>query len=146
MAPNVLISLKIICNSVESSAMFCDPNVTLSSLDPYNNTFGEKNWLIILLVVFSCLYCTFGMFLALGIVLFEKYGLNPGNRQIVDMVRKLSYLFSFSKLLDTYFQNLCLQNSCFIAPVIFNGDCDNSIWTRNVPPISSKCDWTFGKY
>ena len=56
-------------------------------LDPYNNTFGEENWLIILLVIFCCLYCTFGMFLAFGIILYEKYGLNPGNRQVVDMVR-----------------------------------------------------------
>ena len=27
------------------------------------------------------------MCLAFGIILFEKYGLNPGNRQLVDMVR-----------------------------------------------------------
>ena len=72
---------------VESLAIFQNPNVTLLSLDPYNNTFGEQNWLIILIVVFSCLYCIFGMCLALGIILFEKYGLNPGDRQLVDMVR-----------------------------------------------------------
>ena len=74
-------------NFVESLAIFQNPNVTLLSLDPYNNTFGEENWLIILIVVFSCLYCIFGMCLALGIILFEKYGLNPGDRQLVDMVR-----------------------------------------------------------
>ena len=90
-------------NFVESLAIFQNPNVTLLSLDllgsmeykisyrtyldPYNNVFGEENWLIILIVVFSCLYCIFGMCLALGIILFEKYGLNPGDRQLVDMVR-----------------------------------------------------------
>ena len=74
-------------NFGESLANFQNPNVTLLSLDPYNNTFGEQNWLIILIVVFSCLYCIFGMCLALGIILFEKYGLNPGDRQLVDMVR-----------------------------------------------------------
>ena len=74
-------------NFGESLAIFQNPNVTLLSLDPYNNTFGEQNWLIILIVVFSCLYCIFGMCLALGIILFEKYGLNPGDRQLVDMVR-----------------------------------------------------------
>ena len=75
-------------NFVESLAIFQNPNVTLLSLDPYNNNaFGEENWLIILIVVFSCLYCIFGMCLALGIILFEKYGLNPGDRQLVDMVR-----------------------------------------------------------
>ena len=75
-------------NFGESLANFQNPNVTLLSLDPYNNNaFGEENWLIILIVVFSCLYCIFGMCLALGIILFEKYGLNPGDRQLVDMVR-----------------------------------------------------------
>ena len=73
--------------SNDSLARFQMTNLTLSSLDPYNNTLGEENWLIILLVSFSCLYCTFGMFLAFGIILYEKYGLNPGNRQVVDMVR-----------------------------------------------------------
>ena len=75
-------------NFVKSLAIFENPNITLLSLDPYNNNaFGEENWLIILIVVFSCLYCIFGMCLALGIILFEKYGLNPGDRQLVDMVR-----------------------------------------------------------
>ena len=74
-------------NFVESLAIFQNPNVTLLSLDPYNNIFGEENCLVILIVVFSCLYCIFGMCLALGIILFEKYGLNPGDRQLVDMVR-----------------------------------------------------------
>ena len=75
-------------NFVKSLAIFENPNITLLSLDPYNNNaFGEENWLIIIIVVFSCLYCIFGMCLALGIILFEKYGLNPGDRQLVDMVR-----------------------------------------------------------
>ena len=75
-------------NFEKSLAIFEIPNITLLSLDPYNNNaFGEENWLIILIVVFSCLYCIFGMCLAFGIILFEKYGLNPGNRQLVDMVR-----------------------------------------------------------
>ena len=75
-------------NFVKPLAIFENPNITLLSLDPYNNNaFGEENWLIILIVVFSCLYCILGMCLAFGIILFEKYGLNPGNRQLVDMVR-----------------------------------------------------------
>ena len=70
-----------------SLAMFQNTNVTLSSFDPYNNTLGEQNWLVITLVICSVIYCIFGMFLAYGIIVFEKYGLNPGNRQLVDMVR-----------------------------------------------------------
>ena len=100
MKPNFVESLAIFQNP---NVTFQNPNVTLLSLDllgsmeykisyrtyldPYNNVFGEENWLIILIVVFSCLYCIFGMCLAFGIILFEKYGLNPGNRQLVDMVR-----------------------------------------------------------
>ena len=104
---------------VESLAIFQNPNVTLLSLDllgsmeyirsyrtyldPYNNNaFGEENWLIILIVVFSCLYCIFGMCLALGIILFEKYGLNPGDRQLVDMVR---YTHTVSKAIVNLLPN-----------------------------------------
>jgi hypothetical protein len=96
------------------------------------------------------------MVLAFGIVLFEKYGLNPGNRQLVDTVRFfLSFINSLisSKLkIYTIFVlryssfGFGLNSFTFAAFVIFNGDGDNSIWTRNVPPISSKCAWTVGKY
>ena len=33
-----------------SLAMFQNTNLTLSSLDPYNNTFGENNWIVVILV------------------------------------------------------------------------------------------------
>ena len=96
------------------------------------------------------------MVLAFGIVLFEKYGLNPGNRQLVDTVR---FLLSFTNsmvssklkiytIFDLGYSSFWfgLNSYMFAASVIFNGDGDNSIWTRNVPPISPKCDWTIGKY
>ena len=70
-----------------SLAMFQNNNVALLSFDSFNNTFGEDNWLIIVLVICSVIFCIFGMFLAYGIIIFEKHGLNPGNRQLVDMVR-----------------------------------------------------------
>ena len=70
-----------------SLAMFQNTKVTLLSFDSFNNTFGEENWLIIVLVICSVIFCIFGMFLAYGIIIFEKHGLNPGNRQLVDMVR-----------------------------------------------------------
>ena len=52
------------------------------------------------------------MVLAFGIILFEKHGLNPGNRQLVDTVRFFSFLhkfFDFFDILKT--QNL--YNFCF---------------------------------
>ena len=101
---------------VKSLAIFQIPNTTLLSLDPYNNNaFGEENWLIILIVVFSCLYCIFGMCLAFGIILFEKYGVNPGNRQLVDMVRYTKPLWKAivnlipNKLLDPTGTNMLLS-------------------------------------
>ena len=103
-------------NFVESLAIFQNPNITLLSLDPYNNNaFGEENWLIILIVVFSCLYCIFGMCLAFGIILFEKYGVNPGNRQLIDMVRYTKPLWKaivnliLNKLLDFTGTNILMS-------------------------------------
>ena len=102
-------------NFVESLAIFQNPIITLVSLDPYNNNvFGEENWLIILIVVFSCLYCIFGMCLAFGIILFEKYGVNPGNRQLIDMVRYTKSLWKaivnlkLNKLLDPMGTNMLM--------------------------------------
>ena len=103
-------------NFVESLAIFQIPNTTLLSLDPYNNNaFGEENWLIILIVVFSCLYCIFGMCLAFGIILFEKYGLNPGDRQLVDMVR---YTKPLLKAIVNLIPNKLLDPACtnFLMP------------------------------
>ena len=60
--------------------------VCLLHLDSYNNSLGENNKYLIVLAIICCILCIFGLFLALGILLYEKYGLHHGNRHLTDMV------------------------------------------------------------
>ena len=55
--------------------------------DPYNNTFGEKNWLIILFVIFSTICCIVSIYLMIGIVMFGSFSGNI-NRTFLDRVSK----------------------------------------------------------
>ena len=69
-----------------SLASFRVPNLTLLYLDPYNNTLGEKNHLIVFYVTILCICFICAIYLMISIVIFEKYGLNPGNRSLLDML------------------------------------------------------------
>ena len=64
----------------------------LLHLDSYNNSLGENDKYLIVLAIICCILCIFGLFLALGILLYEKYGLHHGNRHLTDMVIILSSL------------------------------------------------------
>ena len=64
--------------------------VCLLHLDSYNNSLGENNKYLIVLAIICCILCIFGLFLAHGILLYEKYGLHNGNRHLTDMVIILS--------------------------------------------------------
>ena len=76
-------SLKI---SIISLATFRNPEVKLLYLDPYNNTFGENNWLIVILTMTFCIFNIFAKFLGLGIMVYEKHGHVPGNRKLLDIL------------------------------------------------------------
>ena len=69
-----------------SLASFQIPEVQLLYLDPYNNTLGEANWMIVFLVFIICICSICVIFASCGIVMFEKYGLNPDNRKLLDML------------------------------------------------------------
>ena len=58
----------------------------LLHLDSYNNSLGETDKYLIVLAMICCILCIFGLFLAHGILLYEKYGLHNGNRHLTDMV------------------------------------------------------------
>ena len=70
-----------------SLALLGTKNISLLYLDPYNNSFGEKNWLIILSVIFSTICCIFSIYLMIGIVIFGSFSQNAGNRLFLDKVR-----------------------------------------------------------
>ena len=76
-----------------SLASFQMYNGTLLYLDPYNNTLGEKNQFIVFYVIIFCIICICAIYLMFGIIMFEKYGLNPDNRRLLDM------LISFAMIL-----------------------------------------------
>ena len=69
-----------------SLATFPNPEVKLLYLDPYNNTFGENNWLILVLTMTFCILNIFAKFLGLGIMVYEKHGHGPGNRKLLDIL------------------------------------------------------------
>ena len=58
----------------------------LIHLDSYNNSLGENDKYLIVLAIISCILCIFGLLLAFGILLYEKYDLHHGNRHLTDMV------------------------------------------------------------
>jgi hypothetical protein len=70
-----------------SLAIFRTKMLTLLYSDPYNNTFGEKNWLVILFVIFSTICCIVSIYLMIGIVIFGSFSGNI-NRTFLDRVSK----------------------------------------------------------
>ena len=56
-----------------SLALFQLPDLNLVYLDPYNNTFGETSWVIVVLVMIICTLVIFAILLQFGIVLFVRY-------------------------------------------------------------------------
>ena len=70
-----------------SLAIFPTKMFSLLYSDPYNNTFGEKNWLVILFVIFSTICCIVSIYLMIGIVIFGSFSCNI-NRTFIDRVSK----------------------------------------------------------
>ena len=70
-----------------SLAIFQTKMILLLYSDPYNNTFGEKNWLVILFVIFSTICCIVSIYLMIGIVIFGSFSGNI-NRTFLDRVSK----------------------------------------------------------
>ena len=48
----------------------------LLHLDSYNNSLGENDKYLIVFAIISCILCIFGLLLAFGILLYEKYDLH----------------------------------------------------------------------
>ena len=60
------------------------PSVKLLYLDPYNNTFGEEDWFVVLFVAILCILSVILIVLMLGIVMFVNHGIETENRKLLD--------------------------------------------------------------
>ena len=67
-----------------SLASFQLASIKLLYLDPYNNTFGEEDWFVVLFVAVLCLLSIILIILMLGIVMFVNYGIDTENRKLLD--------------------------------------------------------------
>ena len=84
-----------------SLASFQLPSISLLYLDPYNNTFGEKDWLIVFCTAILCILSIVLIFMMLGIVMFVKYGIDTENRKLLDELISFSMIMCIIMLLPT---------------------------------------------
>ena len=83
-----------------SLASFQLPSIKLLYLDPYNNTFGEEDWFVVLCAVIICILSIILMFSMLGIVMFVKYGIDKENRiWLLDEIISFAMIISVIMLL-----------------------------------------------
>ena len=67
-----------------SLASFQLASIRLLYLDPYNNTFGEEDWFVVLFVAVLCILSIILIISMLGIVMFVNYGIDTENRKLLD--------------------------------------------------------------
>ena len=84
-----------------SLASFQLPSISLLYLDPYNNTFGEKDWLIVFCTTILCILSIVLIYLILGIVMFVKYGIDTENRKLLDELISFWMIMCIIMLLPT---------------------------------------------
>ena len=82
-----------------SLASFQLPSIKLSYLDPYNNTFGEEDWFVVLFIAALCILSIILIFLMLGIVMFVNYGIDTENRKLLDELISFTMITSTIMLL-----------------------------------------------
>ena len=84
-----------------SLASFQLPNIKLLYLDPYNNTFGEKDWFIVFCTAILCILIIVLIFSMMGIVMFVKYGIDTENRKLLDELISFLMIMCIIMLLPT---------------------------------------------
>ena len=83
-----------------SLASFQLPCLRLLFLDPYNNTFGEKDWIVLFCTAILCIFSFILIFSMLGIVMFVKYGIDKENRiWLLDEIISFAMIISVIMLL-----------------------------------------------
>ena len=108
-----------------SLASFQLPGIKLLFLDPYNNTFGEEDWFVVLCTVIIFILSIILMFSMLGIVMFVKYGIDIENRTLLDEVISFAMITGIIMLLPetilmTYRNVFGPMPSIFVTQMLLN--------------------------
>ena len=82
-----------------SLASFKLPSIKLLYLDPYNNTFGEEDWFVLLFIAVLCILSVILTISMLGIVTFVNYGIDTENRKLLDELISFGMITSIIMLL-----------------------------------------------
>ena len=83
-----------------SLASFNTTTIKLVYLDPYNNTFGEKDWFVVFCTAILCILSILSICAMLGIVIFVKYGIeDTENRKLLDELISFAMITSIFMLL-----------------------------------------------
>ena len=120
-----------------SLASFQLPSIKLLYLDPYNNTFGEEDWFVVLCTVIICILSITLMFSMLGIVMFVKYGIDIENRTLLDEVISFAMITGIIMLLPetilmTYRNVFGPMPSIFVTQMLLNF---LEVWLEQSGPI-----------
>ena len=70
----------------DSLANFGFPELKLIYHNPYNNSLGENNRIIIALVVLFCLIILFSILLKIGLLKYAKYSFDNNKLNVIDMI------------------------------------------------------------
>ena len=117
-----------------SLASFQIPEVQLLYLDPYNNTLGEANWFILFLAFIICICSICVIFASCGIIMFEKYALNPDNRKLLDMLISFGMIIGIVALVATTI--LMVHRNVFGPLQSENTEFKNSfLYNQNFPEL-----------
>ena len=67
-----------------SLASFQLSSIKLLYLDPYNNTLGEEDWVVVFCTAILCILSIVLIFSMLGIVMFVNYGIDTEDHKLLD--------------------------------------------------------------
>ena len=94
-----------------SLASFQLPSIKLLYLDPYNNTFGEKDWFVVFWVAILCILSIILIFFMLGIVMFVNYGIDTEDHKLLDDLISFGMITCIIMLLPAailmMYRNMC---------------------------------------
>ena len=115
-----------------SLASFQLPSIRLLYLDPYNNTLGEEDWVIVFCTAILCILSIIWTFSMLGILMFVNYGIDNENRKLLDELISFGMITSIimlmpSAILMTYRNVFGPMLSIFATKMLLN---IQTVWTE----------------
>ena len=114
-----------------SIASFNLTSIRLVYLDPYNNTFGEGDWLIVFCTAILCILSIVLILSMLGIVMFVNYGIDPEDHKLLDELMSFGMVTCIIMLLPATILMTCRNVfgpllSTFATKMLLN---IHTVWT-----------------